>query len=180
MLRADRVDEADPENVTRLKVRSAAKGDGQTNPSTAISRTTRTARRMPLSDKSNFHKNVVGATDYQSFKQDEQSSNMNGTQAREGNSSSAWWTASNEECIRELKNALRETLEENRRVHATMKRLQRENEELQERSRQLDLVSMLYEVAKKELAEYQLREQDQLERGTVSSTTEDDKEDNTV
>lgn len=179
MLRADRVEEADPENANRLKVRGTVKNDSQTTQTAAISRMTITARRMPLSDKSNFHKNVVGATDYQSLKRDEQSSSMTDTQSGD-NSSSAWWTVSTEERIRELENALRETLEENRRVHATMKRLQRENEKLQERSRQLDLVSMLYEVAKKELAEYQLREPDRLERRTVAATDDDNKGANAV
>lgn len=51
----------------------------------------------------------------------------------------------------ELERALRETLVENRRLHGLADRLLRENEELRDRVKQLDLVSMLYEAAKSEI-----------------------------
>ena len=175
MLRAGRVDEVDPENAGRLKARTGVKDDGFPNQAAITGRITTITRRMPLSDKSNLHKNAAGATDYQSSKQSEQSRVMNGTQVNDSNGNdNAWWTVSTEERIRELENALRETLEENRQVHTMMKKLKRENERLQERSRQLDLVSMLYEAAKKELAEYQLCERDHVKLDSAGSDDNDD------
>lgn len=175
MLRAGRVDKADPENADRPKARHEDKGNEFPNLTVTTNRIAPATRRMPLSDKSNLGKKAADATDYRSPKQDEQSHTMNSTQlCSGGGSDTAWWTVSAKERIRELKDALRETLEENRQVHAMLKELQRENERLQERSRQLDLVSMLYEVAKKELAEHQPCERDQAALRLASTNNNDD------
>jgi len=67
-----------------------------------------------------------------------------------------WYTVperENSDRMTELENALRETLEENRTVHELCRRLSQENGELKKQIKELSLVSVLYEAAKKELAE---------------------------
>lgn len=67
-----------------------------------------------------------------------------------------WYTVpekENDDRMTELEDALRETLEENRTVHELCRKLTRENTELKKQIKELSLVSVLYEVAKKELAE---------------------------
>jgi hypothetical protein len=65
----------------------------------------------------------------------------------------SWLVSNDSERIVELEIALRDVLSENKRIHELCAVLTRENTILKEASRQLQVVSMLYDVAKMELDE---------------------------
>ena len=65
----------------------------------------------------------------------------------------SWLVPDDSERIIELEVALRDALTENKRIHELCSILTRENDILKEASKQLQVVSMLYDVAKMELEE---------------------------
>lgn len=59
--------------------------------------------------------------------------------------------------MKEMEAALRETLEENRRLHDECSKLRERNESLVVKTKQLDVVTMLYDAAKSEIEELSKR-----------------------